>query len=370
MTDLKRKKIVIFSSEFPPQPGGIGNHAYNLAKFLTIGNYNVCVVTDMRSDDGHQERQFDLENKFQTIRIVKSHIRTFMYAKRFFTLKARTKNADYVIATGKFPLWSVALLNISKKNLKKVAIIHGTEVNFKGILKNTIDFSLRKFDRIIAVSNYTKSLIVNLNLRVDVIPNGIDFSDWSLNKINKYQLGNSPNLITVGNVTDRKGQLNVIKHLPYLVKIFPKLHYHCIGLKTQATEFNDYARALNVENHLTFHGCLSQKDLKSALMESDIFIMLSSETKSGDTEGFGIAILEANSLGVPAIGSMGCGIEDAIKSGQSGKLVEFDNGVEFSNAIQEILSNHENYAEGARVWAKEHDWSEIIKQYRLTLECT
>ena len=45
-------------------------------------------------------------------------------------------------------------------------------------------------------------------------------------------------------------------------------------------------------------------------------------TDKGEGEGFGIALLEANALGIPTIGALGSGIEDAIADGVSGKLIE------------------------------------------------
>ena len=56
--------------------------------------------------------------------------------------------------------------------------------------------------------------------------------------------------------------------------------------------------------------------------QADIFIMLSQNDIKFDVEGFGIAILEANLLGIPAIGSRDTGIEDAIVHNETGKLVD------------------------------------------------
>ena len=48
-------------------------------------------------------------------------------------------------------------------------------------------------------------------------------------------------------------------------------------------------------------------------LASDVFVMLSSPTSTGDVEGFGIAIIEANALSLPSIGAKDCGIEDALE---------------------------------------------------------
>ena len=362
-----RKHIVIVSSEFPPQPGGIGNHAYNLALHLSHQDYNVEVIADQRSVNGTEEQDFDSKQPFEIIRITRYKLRILMYLKRIIKTFIRLKHTDYVIATGKFSLWNVAALSLFQ-NIKTLAVIHGTEVNFKSVLlRKSIDFSLKKMDKIVAVSNYTKSLISHLNVAVDVIPNGIDLSQWHKDNQTKIELIGSPVITTVGRVSSRKGQLNVIHQLPELIKQFPDIHYHCIGIPSEAEAFKNVAKQLKVDAHVTFHGKLELEALKQHLMATDIFVMMSSESQSGDVEGFGIAILEANALGIPAIGAKGCGIEDAINNGVSGVLIPLNDSEQFIHAIKSVLKEKSKYQREAMQWAKQHDWSNIIIKYTTLL---
>ena len=358
-----KNNIVIAASEFPPQPGGIGNHAYNLALYLSKNNFNVHVIADQRSENGDEETVFDQVLPFTVTRIKRNDFRFKMYLKRIIVTFRSLKNASHVIATGKFSLWNVALCSLFKK-CHTIAVIHGTEVNFKSfIIRKSIDNALKRFDNIIAVSNYTKDLISHLKLQVEVIPNGIDLSKWKAESISEIEIKGYPVLTTVGRVSSRKGQLNVIKQLPELVKQFPELHYHCVGIPTEAEAFKETAKSLSVLNHITFHGSLETLALKQILKQTDIFVMLSSESTTGDVEGFGIAILEANAFGIPAIGSKGCGIEDAVKPKVSGVLIDSKNTKEFINGIVDILNHKERYQTGARTWSEDHDWSSIIKRY-------
>lgn len=364
MNDTKQH-IVIITSEFPPQPGGIGNHASNVALHFYKSNYNVTVIADQRSETGEEEAVFDDALPFSVKRIALKQPRFIMYFNRVVKTFKYMKKADYVIATGKFSLWNVAFCSWFVKR-KTMAIIHGSEVNFKSnFKKKSIDLSLKRFKKIVAVSSYTKNLVAHLNKDVKVIPNGIDNSNWVAENDSalSLELKGLPKLTTVGRVSSRKGQLNVINHLPLLKKEFPKVHYHCVGIPEKADQFLDIAKDLKVSDNVTFHGCVEDAKLKSILKETDVFIMLSSESSNGDVEGFGIAILEANSLGIPAIGSKGCGIEDAIKSNKSGILVDANNSEDIINAVKTISESKESYSREAKLWAKSHDWSDIIKLY-------
>jgi phosphatidylinositol alpha-1,6-mannosyltransferase len=96
--------------------------------------------------------------------------------------------------------------------------------------------------------------------------------------------------------------------------------------------------------------------------------MLSKPTATGDVEGFGIAILEANALGIPAIGALGCGIEDAINDGESGYLIHHDDATAFINALQQILENKNGFSKQAKAWAQMHDWKIIVERYVEVIE--
>ena len=41
-------RILIVSSEFPPGPGGIGDHAFNLAEQLTFNGFEITVLSELR----------------------------------------------------------------------------------------------------------------------------------------------------------------------------------------------------------------------------------------------------------------------------------------------------------------------------------
>ena len=185
---MNKKQVLIVTSEFPPQPGGIGNHAYYLALYLAKNDYAVSVIADQRAIDNAEERAFDASLPFVVKRIPLKRVRLFMYFNRMVHTFQGLKQTDHVIATGKFSLWNVALCSFFYKR-PKMAVIHGTEVNFKSSgLKKAIDLSLKRFETIIAVSQYTKTLVDHLELDVHVIPNGIDLNQWQATNFSAVQL--------------------------------------------------------------------------------------------------------------------------------------------------------------------------------------
>ncbi|MEH6535805.1 MAG: glycosyltransferase family 4 protein [Psychroserpens sp.] len=358
------RRVLIVTSEFPPLPGGIGDHAYNLSKYLQLNDFQVDVITDQRDKDPEIEHSFDSILSFNVHRVNINQMRWIMYLKRIELLFKNIKSTDIIIASGKYSLWIVAFGSLFYTR-KYVAVLHGTEVNFSNrVLRLLVNASLKRYSHLIAVSNHTKSLLKKRFLKNSVvIPNGFDMEKFDSNLSKTIELIGRPKLITVGNVTERKGQLNVIKHLPALINKYPDIHYHCVGLPTMAKAFIKVARELKVDQHITFHGRLKQEELQVHLNSCNIFVMLSAVTKEGDVEGFGIAILEANYLNIPAIGAINCGIEDAIDNYKSGILIDPTNTEAFLNGIDEILRNESMYSTAANHWACKHTWQIIIQRY-------
>lgn len=355
--------ILIVSSEFPPQPGGIGTHAYHLARSFSEKGYKISVITDQRSFSGTEEVAFDAALPFTVYRIARFRFRWVMYIKRLYFLFRHLKVGQTVIASGKFSLWIVAFASLFF-NRKYFAVLHGSEVNFSHwLLKDSIRISLRRFKTLIAVSHYTKSLVDHLHPQVAVIPNGISISELEVLTPQPISLKGSPRLLTVGRVSTRKGQLNVIKQLPDLLKAYPDLHYHCVGIPTESHAFIAAAKQLGVDQHVSFHGRVSTAELYSYYCSSTLFVMLSEATTTGDVEGFGIALLEANYFGLPTIGALGCGIEDAISDSKSGRLILPTDTEGLQIAIHDILSHYETYSALAQQWSLQHNWAQLINNY-------
>lgn len=367
-----KKKVIIITSEFPPQPGGMGNQALNIALGLHKADFEICVVTNNRSTkEKIIEKGFDEALPFQVLRATRCRLSIFTYFQRIKICFGQIKSvqSNIIISSGKFSIWLTCFFKFIFPNRVYLAILHGSELGFNGLTRLITKLSLSQFNHAIAVSNYTKSLGQKLqpNLYTTVIPNGFDPFRFKLNFTPK-NLPGFPSIITIGNVTYRKGQHNVIKALPEILKKFPDAHYHLVGIPTEQKVFASLAENKGVATKITFHGPLTDKDLTLALAGSDIFMMLSERQKNGDVEGFGIAILEANYFGIPAIGSKDSGIADAINHGISGILVDPANPDEIVEALQTIMNNYDGFSRQAKDWSLQFTWDKIIHRYLKVLE--
>jgi phosphatidylinositol alpha-1,6-mannosyltransferase len=357
--------LLIISSEFPPNVGGIGNHAYNLAKALTEQGFVVEVVADIIEVDDKELEIFASKQGFKIHWIRRREFVLETYLARILKAVSLAGKFEKVICSGKFSLWMAVLLRMRYPNKELIAVVHGTELDLKlKTAKSVTSYSLRKFNKIISVSNYTQQFLpksLPSGILQFVIPNGINGSEFIIDAVSA--LPGVPALITVGNVTERKGQENVIAALPQILGRYPAARYHIVGKPTSKERIEIKAKELAVGNSIQFYGAVSRDELLQKLKAASIKLMLSNHTAAGDFEGFGIAVLEANAFGVPAIGSRDSGIADAIEHGETGVLVNQHNPEEVAGAVETILNNYSCFSNNAKEWARQHDWKIIVKKY-------
>lgn len=362
--DKKAIKVVLICSEFPPNVGGIGNHAYNLAKALSEAGVAVTVVADSLDITPEALHDFAQKEQFIIHWVRRTKPIFITYAKRIAATVVRVRRSEKVICSGKFALWQALVIKMLFPAKELIAVAHGTELDLRvPAAKKITDVALTRFSKIICVSNYTRQFIpknIDAN-KVFVIHNGVNMREFE--HVERISLAGSPALVTVGNVTERKGQENVIRALPYIVGIYPQVHYHIIGKPTNKEKMLALALQLGVAHLVTFHGAIDRSNLLQKLHSATIKLMLSNHTAQGDFEGFGIAVLEANILGIPAIGSCDSGIADAIVHGKTGYLVNQHKPEDVRDAITSVIDNYMHLSHQARQWAIQHDWTNIVKQY-------
>jgi phosphatidylinositol alpha-1,6-mannosyltransferase len=367
-------KLLVISSEFPPGPGGIGHHAYSLAKALHQEDHDVTVLTVSDFAAPEVVSAFDARHEFPIIRFPRIGWRT--YFRRISIIHGNVKEGGYdcVLLTGKFSLWAGYYLRKRFPGQRTLAILHGSEINPPNrFLRWLTHSSIAAANGIVSVSAFTASLLpgrIRTKRKISIIPNGIDVDQLSAyGDAGSIQMKGTPKLLTVGHVSPRKGQHRVIRALPLLRKRYPDIHFHMVGRPLQRERLTELARSLGVEGHITFHGVAeSHRMLAGYYRNADAFMLLSENQPNGDVEGFGIVALEANFFCLPVIGARFCGVEDAVSDGESGFLVDAEKPEEIDMALQRCIQMNEALEKGSREWAMKHDWNRIVHEFIRELE--
>jgi glycosyltransferase involved in cell wall biosynthesis len=357
--------VFFLTSEFPPGPGGIGHHAYHLAVQLIKNGYQVFVSAPERRD--FPSGGFDRDQQFSIVRNATDGGKVQRFFRLIHNIRKAGKDCSWIILSG---LTNLALYTIVRRltSARILCIAHGHEIIMaKGLSGFLVRRALQNANAVVAVSEFSRDLMVRngITRSITVIPNGINLPTISRPK---DKTPNSLILITVGSVTQRKGQHNVVNALPALIERFGNVEYHIVGIPRNRDKVESMAKSLGVLKSVIFHGAVDDQEKTELLTRADIFVMLSENLADGDVEGFGIAIVEANALGLPAVGSRGTGVEQAIANGMSGYLADAQNPPQVCESISRILDDYSTFSRNSVAWAQEHDWEKIVQGYMTILK--
>lgn len=141
-----------------------------------------------------------------------------------------------------------------------------------------------------------------------------------------------------------KGVHQIIQALPLIIKHHPETKVYVAGndftnksrwrLGGYGKLIKTLIKNLRLENHITFTGPLSEKDMCQRLMKAHVFVSPSSIENSSNS------ISEAQLLGVPCVASYVGGIEDMVKNNETGLLYRFEEIEMLAKIVCTIFTDH------------------------------
>ncbi len=358
---------LVVTRTFPPEVGGMQNLMWGLARSLSKLNL-IKVFADYNV--GHEE--FDKTVSFSIERV--SGVKILRkYRKAYLINEYLTQNpkVQCIIADH----WKS--LELIKTKKKKICLIHSKEINHKkgSRINNKILEVLNNVDHIVANSNFTKNLAIDLGVqgqKIIVINPGVDpiseIPKKDLNKAEEILKGKKQRLITVSRFEKRKNHEKVIMAIRNLKEIYPDIIYICIGSGDDEENLKKLVIELKLENQIVFLRDVPN-DLKNALVaKSNIFIMPSIIYKKS-VEGFGIAFVEAAQHGIPSIGGKDGGAADAIIHEKTGLICDGNNLNEIYSSIDTLFkeNKHIEYGKAAKLNSENFHWNKIIDSYKKIL---
>lgn len=240
------------------------------------------------------------------------------------------------------------------KNIKIVTIIHDISFNFFPqfikffdlfFLKILIPISLRRADKIIAVSEFTKDEIIKFYKispeKIECVYNAIS-DEFSNNNVSEEQLKETKNKY---NLPDKfilyVGTLQPRKNIPQLIEAFSRIKGKLENFKLVICgnkKAHNYDKRIensiktnNLENDVIFPGFIDEEDKQAVYRLAQVFAFPSFY------EGFGIPLLEAMSQKVPIIASSIPSLKEV--SGDSALYFDTASLDDFSQKMYDICIN-------------------------------
>ena len=329
-------KILLLSTHL--NLGGIGVYVLSLAKGLARRGHDVFVA----SSGGDLVAPLEsLGVSHMTINIrTKSEISPKVFlAQRYIAQIIKEKNIEIIHAHTR--VTQVLAHLVSKKlGIPYVTTCHGF---FKSRLFREI-FPCWG-NRCLAISEAVREHLVNdLGVKkeeVAVVHNGVEIERFFPDKFNQEQKekfkkdyglkNNLPVIGTVARLSSVKGQQYLILAMERILKDNPQTQLLLVGNGPEKERLFNQVKELNIENKVFFSPPTLDTSVPLSVMDVFVFPSLS--------EGLGLAIIEAQAMGLPVVASDVGGIYTLVKDGINGFLVQSRDPEALAQAILKLLKD-------------------------------
>lgn len=342
-------RVLMLGWEFPPvYSGGLGTACYGLTKGLSHHNVNVTfvmptgpanvkgeyvnlLVADKLSKDKIKFKRVEsllvpyltsqaYDEQFK-ISINEKGSSGKLYGKNLFEEVYRySERVKLIAAMEEFDVihahdWMTYQAGIKAKEISGkplVMHIHATEFDRtggNGLNQYVYDLERTGFhhaDRIVAVSNYTKSMVVNhygiSPDKVTVVHNAVEFKERPTYHIDKQD----KLVLFLGRITLQKGPDYFLDAAKKVLDIDPNVKFMFVGTGDMEAKMIEKAADLGISKNVLFAGFMTGDDVSRAYHMADVYVMPSV------SEPFGITPLEAMKSGTPVIISKQSGVSEVV----------------------------------------------------------
>ncbi len=375
----------MFGWEFPPHnSGGLGVACFGLTKALSQKNIKILFVLPkkfkgikssfLRIINPEEESASYLFNSPINPYITEKKYHSLLFSKernygaglfdevmryaRFGEMIAQKENFDIIHAHDWLSFGAGIKAKI-KTGKPLIAHVHATEYDRGGGHGiNPLVYKLEKegmelADKIIAVSNFTKNIIVkNYHInpqKIEVVHNGIDIKENEsfIENIHNIKANNKKIVLFVGRLTLQKGPDYFIKAAQKVCEYSKNIYFVISGSGDMEHQLIEQVAKNGISDRVFFTGFLRDEELRKAYKISDLFVMPSV------SEPFGITPLESLINGTPVLISKQSGVSEVISNVLK---VDFWDVDEMANKILTALNQ-----EPLLKTLKEHGKDEVQK---------
>ncbi|HYL67316.1 MAG TPA: glycosyltransferase [Nitrosopumilaceae archaeon] len=368
--------ICIITSWFPnkKQPG-FGTFIYLFAKSLAKFGVKVSLIVPLVGEE-------ELVTSKDSITIYR--IEGIRKGKFFLFSMMRLVNQikpDIMHVQAPDFFSSTAIIVAKLKNIPIIATVHRGELVALGKLMHLVrKFALPRFKKIIAVSEFSKSLALNAGADVNkvmIIYNSCDESLFSRRDklMARQRLGlpiNKKVILYVGNLVKIKGVYTLIESCRILYSRIPNFFVLVVGDGIERVKLESLVASYGLGENIKFLGYLEPTTLPLYYNAADTFVLPSF------VEGHSVALLEAMASGLPVVASMVGGNKETIEDGFNGFLFEAGDSVILAEKLIKILTD-DNLRErmstsGSEIYHKkfsaEVQIQNFLNLYRSLLNCS
>lgn len=172
----------------------------------------------------------------------------------------------------------------------------------------------------ICVSEYIRNRLINLGFPVDrTITHYIGVDTAAIRP--QQECPQSKVILHVARLVEKKGTQYLIHAFSRVVRKCPDTQLVIIGEGPLRPQLERLAISAGLQQQVIFLGARPHSEVLNWMSKASVFCLPSVTSRSGDSEGLGIVLLEAQATGVPVVATRHGGIPEAVIDGITGFLV-------------------------------------------------
>ena len=208
--------------------------------------------------------------------------------------------------------------------------------HFGFIIERFVFPLLYKYLPVIVISKTTKKQLIGIGFNkenISIVYCGINRLNRTKNSIKKFS---APTILYLGRIKKYKRINLLVKIFPKIIEKMPQARLIIAGWGTEASNVANLVMKSPLRRKITLFGPVSDAEKKSLLSKSWLVV------NPSIGEGWGMAVIEANLYGTPAIAFDVAGLAESIRDKKTGILVKDE--IDLVDKICYVLS-HQNLLE-------------------------
>jgi len=173
--------------------------------------------------------------------------------------------------------------------------------------------------------------------RVEIVPFGVDLSRFNRSSCVPPSSDEIRFLSIKPRLLSTYGPDIAIRALATVVREFPNARLTLVGSgeSSYVQELKDLVKELGLHENITFIEQVAFSEVPSIFAHTDILV------QSSRWESFGVVILEASAMGVPAIATDVGGVSNLLTNGDTGLIVPSENVEALATAMLDLATDKE-----------------------------
>lgn len=329
---------------------------------LTIGRIIVYQIPHTRRNNSHYDKSYEpvfrnilKENNFDCIHLWGCEFpRTLAMVKICKELNLLDKTVleiqgiKHFIAKNYYASLPENVINRNRIH----DIYHNNSVkNAKRHYENAGKYELKAISivkNIIGRTDWDLACVKSINPDIDyyscnrVLRRAFYDKKWELDNCDKYSI------FVSSYATPVKGLHYVLEAMPIILEEYSEAHLYIVGSYNlsnklsfvETLKLNGYEKHIydiikqnNLDNKVTFLGCLDEKGMMERYLKSHVYVSASAMENSPNT------VAEAMTLGLPVVSSLVGGVSSMLSHNVEGLLYQYDTPYMMAHYIKEIFDN-------------------------------